>query len=834
MQKILSSPIWRSQLREQFLSLNLIQSYGLAGLTLCLRLGMLALALALSKCSSQLRQLKPSLNLIQSYGLAGLTLALALSSTRVTAQLPPPGPVFEPTIIPRIDILIAEQDLATLFEPGNEFSDDEHQVTFIFSNGITTDTLEEVGFRFRGNTSRTAAKKSYKISFDTYVPDRAFHGLKKLNINGEHNDPTVSRARVCWNLMDNSGIIGSRANHVELYVNNDYYGLYANIEHIEEEFVDLRYGNNSGNLYKCLWPADLNYESSNPNSYKQEFGGRRAYDLKTNTGADNYIDLSLFIDILNNATTAEFICEIEKVFNVTDYLKAMAFEILVAHWDNYVANKNNFYLYRNPATGLFEYIPFDLDNTLGVNFFSDYDFSQQDIYNWDASASEDRPLYSRMMDIPEYRDLFSYYVYELINGPLSDAAVSPLLDVIESQVESYIPNDPFHPLDYDFDVDDFHNSFDEGIGYWFIPDGIRSHLEARRASALQQLELNDIVPVISQIQQQASGINDSIFISAKVFDDQEVMAVQLHYRIGSNPTVITQDMYDDGQHRDGLAGDGIFGIGTAPIGSNSNFYYTIQAADDSGQVNTRPVCGERTIPFEEHPLKLRINEFMADNNTTITDDAGEYEDWIEIHNYGNSSISLAGKYLSDNPELPAKWPFPFISIAPGQFLLFWADNDQEQGERHSNFKLAKDGEHIGIYDSAINYYVPIDGITYGPQETDVTFGRIPNGTGPWQIMDTPTPGASNEPVSITELTNQLFAISPNPVGRQLQLQIQDSLNLIFIWELIDLTGRLVQQGTLAEGETNIAIADLPSGVYTFKLRSVAGKLIGIEKVVLEN
>jgi CotH kinase protein/Lamin Tail Domain/Secretion system C-terminal sorting domain len=789
-------------------------------------------ALALPKWRSQLSHHTSALNL-------NLTLALALLLSIATVPkaqtpLPQPGPLFDPNIVPRIDIHIAEQDLATLFEPGNEFSDFEHPVTFIFNNGITTDTLEEAGLRFRGNTSRTAAKKSYKISFNTYVPGRDFHGLKKLNINGEHNDPTVSRARVCWNLMYNSGIIGSRANHVELYVNNEYYGLYANVEHIEEDFVDLRYGNDSGNLYKCLWPATLEFEGSNPNSYKQEFGGRRAYDLKTNTGADNYIDLSLFITALNNTPANEFICEIEKVFNVTDYLKAMAFEILVAHWDNYVANKNNFYLYRNPASGLFEYIPFDLDNTLGVNFFADYDFSQQDIYDWDEPASDPRPLYRRFMEIPEYKDLFSYYINELINGPLSNAAVSPLLDAVQAQSENYVANDPFYPLDYGFDMNDFQNNFEESTGHWFIPDGIRSHLEARRNSALQQLELNDISPVISHFQQHAPGINDSIFISAKVFDDQQLSSVQVLYQVGTNPNVIIQDMFDDGLHRDGLPDDGIFGIGLAPIGNNSNVYYTIQAIDNIGQINTRPVCGVRTIAFEAHPITLRINEFMADNNSTITDEAGEYEDWIEIHNYGSSSISLAGKYLSDNPELPAKWPFPFISIAPGQFLLFWADSDQEQGERHTNFKLTKDGEHIGIYDSAANYYVPIDGLSFGPQETDVATGRVPNGTGPWQSMDTPTPGASNVPVSVTDLHNKLFTISPNPVGRQLQLQIQESLHLVLVWELIDLTGRMVQQGKLAEGDTNIPIANLPSGMYTFKLRSVAGQLIGIEKVVLEN
>ena len=56
-------------------------------------------------------------------------------------------------------------------------------------------------------------------------------------------------------------------------------------------------------------------------------------------------------------------CEIERVFNVVDYLKIIAFDVLIGNWDGYVGNKNNYYLYHNPQTGLFDYIPYDLDNT---------------------------------------------------------------------------------------------------------------------------------------------------------------------------------------------------------------------------------------------------------------------------------------------------------------------------------------------------------------------------------------------------------------------------------------------------------------------------------------
>ncbi len=73
-----------------------------------------------------------------------------------------------------------------------------------------------------------------------------------------------------------------RANHVQVYINNDYYGLYISVEHIDEEFIKSRFTYNDGNQYKCLWPANLNYIGENPDLYKLEMGDRRVYELKIN------------------------------------------------------------------------------------------------------------------------------------------------------------------------------------------------------------------------------------------------------------------------------------------------------------------------------------------------------------------------------------------------------------------------------------------------------------------------------------------------------------------------------------------------------------------------
>lgn len=242
---------------------------------------------------------------------------LFLIASLVQAQNPFPnrGIAFQDDEVPRVDILIAESSINQILAPGNEQSNFEHEATFIFTHSEGIDTVNQVGFRLRGNTSRWSAKKSFKVSFNSFL-DQKWEGLEKLNLNGEHNDPTISRAKICWDMMRGIGVPAPRANHVALYINGDYRGLYANVEHIDDELVQQRFGNRNGNLYKCLYPADLAYLGENPDNYKLAPNGRRAYDLRTNEEEDDYSDLANLISIINLTPISELPCELEAVFNV--------------------------------------------------------------------------------------------------------------------------------------------------------------------------------------------------------------------------------------------------------------------------------------------------------------------------------------------------------------------------------------------------------------------------------------------------------------------------------------------------------------------------------------
>jgi hypothetical protein len=126
---------------------------------------------------------------------------------------------------------------------------------------------------------------------------------------------------------------------------------------------------------------------------------------------------------------------------------------------------------------------------------------------------------------------------------------------------------------------------------------------------------------------------------------------------------------------------------------------------------------------------LVINEFMAINQSSVSDQDGEFDDWIELYNNTNSSISLTGVYLADSPEDSSRWFLPDTVIAANDFLIIWADNDSFQSGLHASFRLSGNGEslYLGQDNGPI-----IDSVIFDDQNQDISLSRIPNGTGDFQ------------------------------------------------------------------------------------------------------
>jgi len=163
-----------------------------------------------------------------------------------------------------------------------------------------------------------------------------------------------------------------------------------------------------------------------------------------------------------------------------------------------------------------------------------------------------------------------------------------------------------------------------------------------------------------------------------------------------------------------------------------------------------------TGPTDEPDITdLVINEFMASNDAAYADENGEFDDWIEIYNPSDFDLDLAGVYVTDeiSDTTMTTWQIPAgfteTTIPAHGYLILWADKETEQGPLHLDIKLSGGGEDIALTDS--DGVTVIDQLTYDEQETDVSYGRVPDGGSSWQFMTEPTPGTANvgsEPVAI--------------------------------------------------------------------------------------
>jgi lamin tail-like protein/CotH protein/Big-like domain-containing protein len=136
------------------------------------------------------------------------------------------------------------------------------------------------------------------------------------------------------------------------------------------------------------------------------------------------------------------------------------------------------------------------------------------------------------------------------------------------------------------------------------------------------------------------------------------------------------------------------------------------------------------------PDTLKINEWLADGVTPFADD------FIELFNPDPLPVGLGGLFLTDTiaGTLDRHQITQLSFVAGGGFAVFIADGDENEGADHVNFQLAAEGGSIGLYHPDLSL---IDCVTYGPQQTDISMGRRPNGGDTLAFFDTPTPGGSN-------------------------------------------------------------------------------------------
>ncbi len=348
-------------------------------------------------------------------------------------------------------------------------------------------TLTTSGVKFKGNSSynNPSVKKSFKLDFNNYVAGQQYDGLEKLNLNNGFKDPTIMREKIMLDFLWRAGIPGPRCAYTRVNINGTYWGLYTAVEEVNKDLLKDRFSDNKGNLFKGDPSGDLKWMGSAVNTYTSK------YELKTNETANNWTDLIYLIDKINNSPV-NYQDSLNKVLQVTPFLKAWAASNIFANLDSYIGSGHNYFVYHDSITNKFNWITWDVNEAFG-NFTQGMTTTQIEnlSISYTGGGAGNRPLCNKSLS---NTSVFSSYVNEicyLTGYHFLQSYWFPHIDSLKNMIKSHVYADPnkfFNNTQFDSNID----TLIVVVGNPGGPNiaGLKSFFNRRRASLVTQMLAN--------------------------------------------------------------------------------------------------------------------------------------------------------------------------------------------------------------------------------------------------------------------------------------------------------------------------------------------------------
>ncbi len=657
-----------------------------------------------------------------------------------------------------IEITFEESNWDYILDQLYAAGDEERLVGSVAINGITYDS---VGVRYKGNSTYqpNQLKNPLNIKLDHIIDDQTIDGYGTLKLANVYKDPSFVREVLGYEIA-RKYFPASQSNYANVYINGTHMGLYTNDQSVDKFFTQNAFGSDENTRAK----GEITTNGPPTGGVWQYFGQDSSdyysyYDMKSDYGWQELIN---FLDTLNNHNDY-----VDQVLNIDRHLWFLAFSNLLVNLDGPINNPQNYYLYKDD-NGRFNPVPWDLNESFGV-FASHQTLGNLNINGLQtlspfANINESNfPVISKILSNDTYRKIYVAHMKTIIDENFTDNQYLDRALEIQDIIASDVQADQNKFYTYSNFTDNLYNTVGGGpmggvIGISQLMDTRVSYIENLTDFQYTQPQISDV----NHSPEQPQAGNEIIFL-AEVSDGDNVM---LAYRTSTYGIFEKTEMFDDGQHHDASANDGLYGV-SLQAGSTDIEYYIY--AENENAAAFSPVRAE----YEFYEIKISgalvINEFMADNESTVTDQDGNYDDWIEFYNKSDEAINLNGYFLSDDAAEPDQWTFPDTSIAAGGYLIVWADKDEDQQGLHASFKLSADGEQIILSDANLT---TIDEISFGLQKADTSMGRFPNGNGDFIEM-LPTFEAVNvnyltviDDTDAESVSTSLNSNYPNPFRQQ--------------------------------------------------------------------
>ncbi len=224
-----------------------------------------------------------------------------------------------------------------------------------------------------------------------------------------------------------------------------------------------------------------------------------------------------------------------------------------------------------------------------------------------------------------------------------------------------------------------------------------------------------------------------------------------------------------------------------------------------------------------------INEIQSTNTSTLVDNFGEYEDWIEIYNPNDFAVEIGGLVLKDNVDT---WQIPIgdpaTLLKPKEYFILWADDEAIEGKFHTNFKLsAANGEFLGLYKQ--DSVTLIESVNFPPMLANQSYGKCEGGT--WVIFAKSTPLKANDcSTSINNTAaNENVLVYPTVTKGNVTIDLPNYTSGVVELYLFSIDGKLILNEQYNNKTFTVDLTNFPENVYILNIYTK--EKLYVEKII---
>ncbi len=489
--------------------------------------------------------------------------------------------------IRQIKLTIKQQNWRSLLDSLRLNGDD----FMVGTANIDGNTYTNIGIKWRGSRSfKVGAKRNpLQIKLNFIDKNQGHQGYKSLKLSNALRDPSMVREVLGFEIARKYMPTAPKANFAQVYVNDEYYGLFTNIEQVDSDFLMTHFGENEGSFFKC----SPNIKSIAGDGCKKNVFAALVYEEDAACYLKNYelVSEGGWDDLIYlTKTLAQTPDKIDNILNVDQTLWMLAFNNVLVNLSSYSGRQSqNFYLYKD-STGRFTPIIWDLNLAFGsyksAAVGSDLRLKQlQELDPLLHLDNEYKPLISQLLQNADYQKVYLSHIRTILYENFVNDNYLERAETLQELIQVPFINDPNRK----YALDDFQKSLKSTVGKRSRIPGIKELMSKRTKILKKNQDLRIIPPTITQVMAQkraqyASNSVTEFAIQAKV--DKLPQKVKLIYRYSQEDNFKEVLMLDDGKNKDVEAGDGIYTVKVGNGSSGHIEYYIV--AENKAAINFEP------------------------------------------------------------------------------------------------------------------------------------------------------------------------------------------------------------------------------------------------------